>query len=168
MYITCLHTCIVCLHICVVCLHFLYFHALQLGLHWRLSKQRCDSSSMMEYVSIFLCFTLNNYCSLTWHSRGRWRCFCIKHNDLDPLNIPAVYESLKFLPSKFKVMTQPGKTLLGNWTISYKQEARHSMEKCTFHHFWKSFQSFFPLCHFYLIIYSLWHGFIYLYMISFE
>lgn len=23
----------------------------QLGLHWRLSKQRCDSSSMMEYVS---------------------------------------------------------------------------------------------------------------------
>lgn len=24
----------------------------KLGLHWRLAKQRCDSSSMMEYVSM--------------------------------------------------------------------------------------------------------------------
>ncbi len=32
----------------------LCFALLQLGLHWRLSKQRCDSSSMMEYVRSFL------------------------------------------------------------------------------------------------------------------
>lgn len=29
----------------------LCFCFLQLGLHWRLNKQWCDSNSMMEYVS---------------------------------------------------------------------------------------------------------------------
>lgn len=33
----------------------------KLGLHWRLAKQRCDSSSMMEYVSNCQCL---NYFSL--------------------------------------------------------------------------------------------------------
>lgn len=33
----------------------------KLGLHWRLAKQRCDSSSMMEYVSNCQCL---NYLSL--------------------------------------------------------------------------------------------------------
>jgi len=32
----------------------------KLGLHWRLAKQRCDSSAMMEYVSTYAHAALEN------------------------------------------------------------------------------------------------------------
>ncbi|CAH1388587.1 unnamed protein product [Nezara viridula] len=65
----------------------------KLGLHWRLAKQRCDSSSMMEYVSKFnlIYLLFKNYMRTTYFIRSLLLLFMREVNIFFMLRIENIH-----------------------------------------------------------------------------